>query len=74
VGDGGLTERALDSRHRIFFAADSKLIVPQGMLLGLGDDNSIDSRLSELLPREDVIGKAMFVYWKSNSPCFNDGW
>lgn len=46
-------------------AEGQKLKVPEDKLYVLGDNsfNSQDSRYWGLVPREDLIGKAFFVYW-----------
>jgi len=44
-------------------------VVPEGMLLVLGDnrDNSRDSRYWGFLPRDQVKGRALLVYWSYNA-------
>jgi signal peptidase I len=57
-------------------AADSfgPVIVPKDHLFAMGDnrDNSSDSRVWGFLPRENVIGQALIIYfsWDSNVPLF----
>ncbi|HSB61211.1 MAG TPA: signal peptidase I [Vicinamibacteria bacterium] len=44
-------------------------VVPEGKLLVLGDnrDNSKDSRFWGFLPRDQVKGRALLVYWSHNA-------
>jgi signal peptidase I len=46
------------------------VIVPAGMLFALGDnrENSSDSRYWGFVPRENVIGKPLVVYWSFDAP------
>jgi len=50
------------------------VIVPKGHLFAMGDnrDNSADSRSWGFLPRENVIGQALIIYfsWDSNVPLY----
>lgn len=47
-----------------------EVIVPPGMLFALGDnrDNSADSRYWGFVPRENVVGKPLLVYWSYDAP------
>jgi signal peptidase I len=44
---------------------NGELIVPPGMIFAMGDnrDNSLDSRYWGFVPRENIIGKPLLVYW-----------
>lgn len=44
---------------------DGQLIVPQGSYFVLGDnrDDSLDSRYWGFVPRENVIGRPLLIYW-----------
>jgi signal peptidase I len=47
-----------------------EVVVPAGMLFALGDnrDNSADSRYWGFVPREDIVGKPLLVYWSYDAP------
>jgi signal peptidase I len=46
------------------------LVVPAGSYFGMGDnrDVSYDSRYWGFIPRENVIGRPLFVYWSFETP------
>jgi signal peptidase I len=52
-------------RHSVTRRADGKFLIPEGYYFAMGDnrDNSLDSRYWGYVPREAIIGRAMFVYW-----------
>jgi signal peptidase I len=49
---------------------DGEVIVPDGALFALGDnrDNSLDSRYWGFVPRGNVVGKPVLVYWSYDAP------
>lgn len=51
--------------ERDFYGIDSPLVVPQGFYFVMGDNsaNSNDSRFWGPLPFENVLGKAVLVFW-----------
>jgi signal peptidase I len=54
-------QRDLLDRH----VASGEVIVPEGHYFGMGDnrDNSSDSRYWGFIPRENIIGKPLLIYW-----------
>jgi signal peptidase I len=47
-----------------------ELVVPPGMYFAMGDHrgNSLDSRYWGFVPRENVIGRPLFIYWSFETP------
>lgn len=50
--------------------AGRELVVPPGQYFALGDnrDNSADSRFWGFVPRENIMGKPLFIYWSYDAP------
>jgi signal peptidase I len=48
----------------------AELTVPEGQYLMLGDnrDNSSDSRFWGFVPRANIIGKPLVIYWSFDAP------
>jgi len=63
-----LPPRALDMLERR--QRNGEIIVPEGSLFAMGDnrDDSADSRYWGFVPRENVIGKPLVVYWSYDAP------
>ena len=49
---------------------NGELVVPPGFVLALGDnrDNSDDSRLWGLVPRDSIKGTPLVIYWSFDAP------
>ena len=49
---------------------DGELVVPESFYFAMGDnrDNSDDSRFWGFVPRENIIGKPLFVWWSYDAP------
>jgi signal peptidase I len=47
-----------------------ELVVPEGLYFALGDnrDYSLDSRYWGFVPRENIIGKPLIIYWSYDAP------
>jgi len=52
------------------FIQGEDIVVPQDSYFGMWDnrDVSLDSRYWGFIPKENVIGRPMFVYWSFNTP------
>ena len=49
---------------------NGELVVPAGNYFAMGDnrDNSLDSRYWGLVPRENIIGKPLIIFWSYDAP------
>ena len=47
-----------------------EVIVPPGYVFAMGDnrDSSLDSRYWGFVPRENIIGKPLIIYWSYDAP------
>jgi signal peptidase I len=64
----GLRPRAQEMLDR--YVVNGELVVPPGFVLAMGDnrDNSDDSRLWGLVPRDSIKGTPLAVYWSFDAP------
>lgn len=64
----GLQPRAADMlAHDV---VNGELVVPPGFIFAMGDnrENSNDSRYIGLIPRENIIGTPVLIYWSFDAP------
>jgi signal peptidase I len=49
---------------------NGELVVPPGSYFAMGDnrDNSLDSRYWGFVPRENIIGKPLVIFWSYDAP------
>jgi signal peptidase I len=52
------------------YIQDGNLVVPPGHYFAMGDHRgvSLDSRYWGFIPRENIIGRPMFIYWSFETP------
>ena len=60
-------------RARVMLAehvVNGELVVPEGSYFAMGDnrDNSLDSRYWGFVPRENIIGKPLVIFWSYDAP------
>jgi len=56
------------------FIDGTDIVVPPGKYFAMGDNrnNSLDSRYWGFVPRENIIGRPLFVYWSIQTPESDD--
>lgn len=68
VPDGPVMDRAEEmlANHVV----NGELVVPPGSYFAMGDnrDDSLDSRYWGFVPRENIIGKPLFIFWSYDAP------
>jgi signal peptidase I len=72
----GIEQQASDN-HASYWAVDlpnhivdGDLVVPPGTVFAMGDNRtkSLDGRFWGFVPRENIVGRPMFVYWSFQTP------
>jgi len=68
IQPGGITASwALDLPNHI---QNGDLVVPPGMVFAMGDNRteSLDGRYWGFVPRQNIVGRPLFVYWSFETP------
>lgn len=65
--DGGYSEWPMQMRA---YLRDGDIVVPPQSYFGMGDhrDNSLDSRYWGFIPRQNIVGRPLFIYWSFDTP------
>jgi len=71
-----LEQKAIDQRTIAWanqlpqFIQGEDLVVPPGFVFAMGDNRteSLDGRFWGFVPRENIVGRPMFVYWSFQTP------
>ncbi len=68
IGDPKMSERCYQMLRD--YVVNGELVVPPGSYFAMGDnrDNSLDSRYWGLVPRENITGKPLIVFWSYDAP------
>ena len=63
-----LPPSAIDMLER--HTVNGEVVVPAGFLFAMGDnrDNSSDSRYWGFVPRENIVGTPLIIYWSFEAP------
>ena len=66
--DGNVT--ALWAEEQAKFIQGGDLVVPPGKVFAMGDNRteSLDGRYWGFVPRENIVGRPLFVYWSFQTP------
>jgi len=68
IQDPKMAERAYQMLHDD--VANGELVIPEGSYFAMGDnrDDSLDSRYWGLVPRDNIVGKPLIVFWSYDAP------
>ena len=66
--DAGVMPRAIDMVRD--YAVNGDLVVPKDFIFAMGDnrDDSADSRYWGLVPRDNIVGTPLIIYWSFEAP------
>lgn len=66
--EGPVMDRAREMLEQ--HVKDGELVVPSDNFFAMGDnrDNSLDSRYWGFVPRENIVGKPLLIYWSYDAP------